>query len=136
MKLQFFLLADFANESGGKLNIIGTFNTISAQQFPVVHPTMYLVAKIVADPGEHDVKRAVKVLHLDEGENEPGEMEGEFTFPKPAPEHSPEVTFIFGIRDMQFEKPSRHEFQLLVDNVLLGVVPLRVVLRETAPQEN
>ncbi|MDD9955516.1 MAG: hypothetical protein OXP68_04785 [Anaerolineaceae bacterium] len=136
MELRIFLLADFANESAGKLNVIGAFNTINARQFPAIHPAMYLVAKIAAELGEFEVERKINVLHFDEDGKELMKMEGTFAFPKPQPGHSSEGTFIFGIRDMKFDKPSRHEFRLLVDNHLLGVVPLEIVQLETSAQAN
>jgi len=52
VELRIFLLADFANVSDRKLNVIGAFNTISTTDFPTQHPSMYLVAKIAAELGE------------------------------------------------------------------------------------
>lgn len=134
MDLRIFLLADFANESGGKLNVIGAFNTIRAHQFPAIHPTMYLVAKIAAELGEFDIEHSIRVLHFDEDANELGKMEVKVTFHRPAPGQSAESTFIFQLRDMTFERPCRSEFRLLADNHLLGVVPLEVVQLETPAQ--
>lgn len=63
MKVDIFTLCDSAQEYNGKLVIVGTFNSIGAKQFPVVHPEFALVARVVFDENEkgiHDVKFCIK----------------------------------------------------------------------------
>lgn len=63
MKVDIFTLCDSAQEYNGKLVIVGTFNSIVAKQFPVVHPEFALVARIVFDENEkgvHNVKFCIK----------------------------------------------------------------------------
>ena len=135
MELRIFLLADFANISAGKLNVIGAFNLIWAHQFPAVHPSMYLVAKLAAGYGEFGVERDFKILQHDEDGNELGKIEGRFTFPKPKTGERSEHTIIVGLRDLKFEKPSRYQFRILVNDILMGDIPLDVVQQNNLPQD-
>lgn len=63
MKIDIFTLCDSAQEYGGKLVIVGTFNTISASSFPVVHPELAVVARICflsSEGGIHNMEISIK----------------------------------------------------------------------------
>jgi hypothetical protein len=49
MKTEIFTFCDFAQESGGKLTVVGTFDTIIARNFPCVHPQLSLVIRLRFD---------------------------------------------------------------------------------------
>jgi hypothetical protein len=49
MKTELFTFCDFAQESGGKLTIVGTFDTIISRNFPCVHPQLSVVLRIRFD---------------------------------------------------------------------------------------
>lgn len=49
MKTEIFTFCDFAQENGGKLTIVGTFDTIMAKNFPCVHPQLAVVIRIRFD---------------------------------------------------------------------------------------
>lgn len=136
MKLGIFLLADYANGSGGRLNIMGVFNTIAAEQFPAQHPFMFLVAKVEAELGEQGKEHRFTLLRLDEDSNASKLIEDGFTIPEPAAGYrsNPHASFIFQLIDIPFEKPSLYEFRFLVDDHPLGSVHLDVVQRERTPQ--
>ena len=46
MKIELLALADFAADYGGKLSVVGIFDTIFARQMPAVHPHCCLAVKI------------------------------------------------------------------------------------------
>ncbi|MDR1215979.1 MAG: hypothetical protein LBK25_04785 [Treponema sp.] len=46
MKIEIFTFCDFAQENGGKLTIIGTFDTIIARSFPCIHPQLFIVIRM------------------------------------------------------------------------------------------
>lgn len=49
MKIPIFTLCDYAQSNGGKLNIIGTFNRIIAEKFPLKYsPVLYVVARVTS----------------------------------------------------------------------------------------
>ena len=55
MKVDIFTLCDSAQEYGGKLIIIGTFNSIYGKEFPTLHPEFALVARVVFGEDEKGV---------------------------------------------------------------------------------
>lgn len=129
MELRIFLLSDFANvDKEHKLNIIGAFNTVAAKQFPAVHPSMYLVAKVAAQLGEYGKQYGYQIVFFDEDAEELGKIEGKVTFPVPKgrQRHS-EFNLVLALRDIGFPKAGRYEFRLLMNDQILGVVPLDVI---------
>jgi hypothetical protein len=49
MKTEIFTFCDFAQENGGKLTIVGTFDTIISRTFPCVHPQLSVVIRLRYD---------------------------------------------------------------------------------------
>jgi hypothetical protein len=49
VKAELFTFCDFAQESGGKLTIVGTFDTIISRNFPCIHPQLSVVIRIRFD---------------------------------------------------------------------------------------
>ncbi len=59
MNADVFTLCDFAQESDGKLTIVGAFDTIYARRFPAVHPAMCLAVRLrfyIHEAGKHSIK--------------------------------------------------------------------------------
>jgi len=49
MKIELFTFCDFAQENGGKLTIVGTFDTIISRSFPCTHPQLSVVVRVRFD---------------------------------------------------------------------------------------
>jgi hypothetical protein len=49
MKIELFTFCDFAQENGGKLTVVGTFDTIISRSFPCVHPQLSVVIRLRFD---------------------------------------------------------------------------------------
>lgn len=63
MTVDIFTLCDSAKEYQGKLVIVGTFNTIVANQFPTIYPELAIVARAIMkqeEKGEHNLEVSVK----------------------------------------------------------------------------
>src|SRR2546425_11949134 len=59
MHVQIAALCDAATDYNGKLNLLGTFDTVLTQQMPAVHPQCSVALRIVFDKieeGHHKVK--------------------------------------------------------------------------------
>jgi hypothetical protein len=59
MTADIFTLCDFAQESDGKLTLVGAFDTIYARRFPAVHPAMCLTLRIrfyIHEAGTHAIR--------------------------------------------------------------------------------
>jgi hypothetical protein len=77
MHVDIFTLCDFAQESGGKLTVVGAFDTVFARQFPAMHPFMCLAMRLrfyIHEEGNHPIKiefagpDGAEVVHPIEGE--------------------------------------------------------------------
>ena len=49
MKVELFTFCDFAQENGGKLTVVGTFDTIISRNFPCIHPQLSMVIRLRFD---------------------------------------------------------------------------------------
>jgi len=59
VKTEIFALCDAATQSGGKLNILGTFDTIFSPQLPATHPQCSIALRLRferIEEGEHRIK--------------------------------------------------------------------------------
>ena len=62
MYVELFTLCDAANESHGKVNLLGVFDTMHATATPVVHPACAIVVKVRynrADAGNHELRLTI-----------------------------------------------------------------------------
>jgi hypothetical protein len=125
-------IADTANVSReGKLNITGIFNNINAPKFPVKHPWMVLVFVIEGDRGDAGAEHKLKVDLIDEdGNHMIPTLEGTITF-GPAgsgnPIHYPQI---IQLANVEFKKPGRHEFKILLNGEVRSTVPINIALVE------
>lgn len=116
------LAADYASidHYSGKLNVLGAFDRIYAQDFPTRHHAMHLVIKLGAELGEFGDTRKLIVKLMDEDANELLVIPMDFQVPNPSSGARPEVNAIVELRDVEFPKPGRYEFRIFVDKDLKG----------------
>jgi len=77
MTVDIFTLCDFAQESDGKMTVVGAFDTIYARQFPAVHPSMCLALRLrfyIHEAGTHSMR---VTLAGPDGKDLAGPIEGE-----------------------------------------------------------
>lgn len=132
------LVADYANSTvDGKLYIMGVFSRISASQFPVVHPEMFVVVQLRASRHEYNRRFKLEIKLLDE---DAAQIVGlTINAQVPQGERGQVVTMnhIIRMNSVQFPRPGDYEFSLLIDDDLKGIVPLQLTANVPAPrQEN
>ena len=127
MKLILFLVADYANITrDGKLNLMGIFNDIYAQNFPARHSSMHLVAKLAAELGEYGQTRDFTVKLLDADGNSIFDLSGQLQVPPGGQGRIPEVNLILELKDITFPKEGFYQFVLLVDKDHKGELSIYV----------
>jgi hypothetical protein len=128
MQLSMLLMADYATvDAGGKLNILGSFDSLSAQQFPVKHPLMHLVMRFQPELGEYGDTRKLRIVLVDEDGQELFQVSGDFQIPAlQKGQVAPALPIIFGIRDLEFPRPGRYEFRIFVDKEQKDFITLSV----------
>jgi hypothetical protein len=123
MKVEMFTFCDFAQENGGKLTIVGTFDTIVAKAFPCVHPVMSLVIRLrfdIFEFGVHDFR--IESRDLDGAtvaEAISGKMEVKGVGNATAVTH-----LVFGIGNLQFKSNGDINFVLYLNEKEIAVTPL------------
>lgn len=137
MELQVAVLCDAATDNNGKLNILGTFDTIFTGQLPAVHPQCSIALRMMfnkVEEGHHKVR----LNFVDE--------DGKSLMQKPIEQsvdvQVPEETiflsrnFIVNIQNLKFEKEGLYSIDIAVDGRQEGSIPLlvRVPPKAAPPQ--
>ncbi len=130
MNIQIAAVCDYAADYNGKLCIQGAFDTLCAQNFPVVHPQCSIAVRITFLPeenGRHDfVIRCV-------------DPDGKDCLP-PTPPIPLDVKFpssftpfvsrniVFSLQHLKFERQGLHRWLVQRQQETLAEIPLRVTL--------
>jgi hypothetical protein len=125
VKIELFTFCDFAQENGGKLTVVGTFDTIISRNFPCVHPQLSVVIRIRFDLWEfaaHTFRIETRCL---DGEvtMEPisGSLDVRGVGNSTAVSH-----LVFTIGNLRFKNPSVVNFTLYLDDKEASSIPLYV----------
>lgn len=134
MDIQIAVLCDAATDSNGKLNILGTFDTIYSTQLPVVHPQCSIAIRMTFGKVEEGAHR-VRLNFVDE--------DGKSVWPAPI-EMSVDVAvpdetiflsrnFIVNIQKLTLEKEGLYSIDIAVDGRQEGSIPLLVKIPPKPP---
>jgi hypothetical protein len=125
MKTELFTFCDFAQESGGKLTIVGTFDTIISRNFPCIHPQLSLVIRIRFDLWEfanHGFR--IETRDLD-GEMSIEPISGKIEV-KGAGNATSVSHLVFTISNLRFKSNGVVNFVLYVDEKEIASIPLYI----------
>jgi hypothetical protein len=133
MQVEIFTVCDAATVSGGKLNILGSFDTIGAHTFPSNHPLCAVVSKLRFDAGEEgrhwlemhfcdpDMRPVLKPIRQDFEIRTPGF-------------HSQTHIHVWQHLGFHLARPGDYYFELRIDGEMKSRIPLYVVQAPQAPQ--
>jgi hypothetical protein len=127
METEIFTLCDFAQDAGGKLTIVGTFDQIGSQTFPLVHPACSLACRLrfsEKEKGAHDFK--VRLVDAKGKEVIPS-IEGNINVGMPANNQYAAINLVGNLNQLKFEKEGRYSFELYVDGSWVTGLPLNLV---------
>ena len=135
MDIQIAVLCDAATDNNGKLNILGTFDTIFTSQLPAIHPQCSIALRMTFNKVEEGHHKA-KLNFVDE--------DGKSVMPPiemPVDVQVPEETiflsrnFIVNIQKLKFEKEGLYSIDIAVDGRQEGSIPLlvRVMPKQQPP---
>ena len=105
-----------------KCTLLGTFSTISAREFPVVH--RQLAVHVALTDGRGKVRIKLTLVGLDE--TEPPLFSGEGTIEFADPRVVAELNF--GLKNVKFPRPGEYRFQVYANDELLMERRLHVLL--------
>lgn len=127
IKVTLAALADGANVSReGKLNILGIFDVIHSQKFPMTHPQMLLVMRFEADFTESASRKKVEIHLMDADGKKMFVLPGEIKLGSGLPGEVIGTNQILTINMARFDAPGTYEFKILVDGEIKSEVPLKV----------
>jgi hypothetical protein len=127
METEIFTLCDFAQDAGGKLTIVGTFDQIGSQTFPLVHPACSLACRLrfsEKETGAHDFK--VRLVDA-KGKDVIPSIEGNINVGMPANNQYAAINLVGNLNQLKFEKEGRYSFELYVDGSWVTGLPLNLV---------
>lgn len=125
MKAEVFVLCDFAQDSGGKLSLMGAFDTLMARQVPVVHPFMCVAIRLrfaVYELGKHTIRvefHDPEDLLLIPPFDNSVKLES-------ISDDSGVTGLILQLAQVKFEKFGKHRVKLLLDGAEIAEAPLYV----------
>jgi hypothetical protein len=127
MNIQVAVLCDAATDDNGKLNLLGAFDTIYAQQLPAIHPQCSIALRITffsGDEGKHEL--SFHFVDADGRSIMPNfpPLPVEVTLPDDT--HFGTRNFIVNIQQLKFESPGLYSIDILVGDRSLASVPLMV----------
>jgi hypothetical protein len=134
MQLEIFTLCDAATEHAGKLNIIGTFDSLRAFEAPVAHPQCAIAGRLrfeAIEEGDH----RVSLTFADE--------DGNIVMPKfdstlgvnfQAGQRTVTSHFVIIIQQIRLPKFGEYTIDLAVDGRQLGSIPVYVTQVERPAQ--
>lgn len=126
MDVQVAVLCDAATDSGGKLNLLGAFDSIHAAEMPAVHPFCSVALRVAftnAEEGEHRIG-----LHFvnDDGQPIMPPIEQTVNIAVPDDAHFLTCNFIVNIQQLKFEAPGLYGIDVSLDGKLQSSIPLNV----------
>ena len=135
MDIQIAVLCDAATDNNGKLNLLGTFDTIFTSQLPAVHPHCAIALRMTfnkVEEGHHKVK-----LSFVDEDGRPVLQVPEMPVDVVVPEETIFLSrnVIVNVQGMKFEKEGLYSIDIAVDGRQEGSIPLlvRVMPKQAGP---
>jgi hypothetical protein len=133
MDVQVAVLCDAATDTGGKLNILGAFDTIHAAQLPAVHPQCSIALRVTFGGGEEGAHKLQLNFVNDDGQSVFPGMEIPVQITLPEESHFLTCNFVVNIQQLKFDAPGFYSVDLSLDGKPQASIPLLV--RYTPPPE-
>lgn len=126
MDIEIAALCDAATEQAGKLNLLGTFDRITASQFPFMHPLCAVVYRIRFNWSEQGA-HAFKVNFIDaDGRPIMPPLESRMEIRIPDGRESSVANVILMIQGLRFAAPGLYAIDLTVDGTPQRSLPLTI----------
>jgi hypothetical protein len=126
MEIQTAVLCDAATDQSGKLNILGTFDTIQTSALPAIHPQCSVALRMTfnkIEEGQHKLK-----LNFVDEDGHPVMPDIEIPIDVMVPDDTIFISrnFIVNIQKLKFDKPGLYSINIAADNHQVGSIPLLV----------
>ena len=126
MDIQVAVLCDAATDYKGKLNLLGTFNSVHTRELPADYPQCSIVLRVVfklVEEGSHKLR----INFVDEdGKFVMPSIELPFEVSVPENDSFAYRNFILNIQRLKFEKFGQHAVDIAIDGRQEASIPLEV----------
>ena len=128
MNIQVAVLCDAATDDNGKLNLLGSFDTIYAPQMPAVHPQCSVALRVTFQSGDEGTRKLS--LNFINADGRPIMQGIEISVPVTLPEEAHFLTrnFIVNIQQLKFTEPGLYSVDVRFDGKSEANMPLLVKL--------
>jgi hypothetical protein len=126
MKVEVLALCDFAADYGGKLTVVGVFDSIFARQMPAVHAHCCIAAKLRFEKIEEGAKKLRLTISDDDGKAVLPPIEIGITVAMPADARTNAIQVVANIGGMKIERYGEYSIDLALDGRHEGSIPLFV----------
>jgi len=126
MDLDTVMLADFANaDADGKLNVMGVFNIIRADGFPVRHAVMYVVTIVSASMAEVGSIKKIGIKLIDEDAKLTLlDFSRDVTVEQRPSGKRYRLNGVLRVNDIVFPQAGTYQISVLIDGQERGTVPI------------
>lgn len=126
MNIQVAVLCDAATDDNGKLNLLGAFDTIYAQQMPAIHLQCAVALRVTFQAGDEGTRKlSLNFINADgRAILQDIELPVKVTLPDDA--HFLTRNFIVNIRELKFDEPGLYSVDVRLDDETVASVPLLV----------
>jgi hypothetical protein len=132
MRHEVFCLCDAATEFQGKLNVLGTFDTMFTPQVPVIYPGCSIAIRLRVEQAEQG-QHAFRLSFIDEdGRDVIAPIGGSFGVNMAPGVPNVAVNLVINLQGTRLLRHGNHRIDLTVDNQLLCTLP--VFVRPPEPQ--
>ena len=126
MEVEIFTLSDYAENFNGKLTIVGTFDAINSNVFPVIQPICALSLRLrfsEKETGNHKVT----IRLIDKSSKELNKIDGDLTVMNPVNgSNYSSVNLVMKFNNLKFETEGQYSFELLIDGEWQRGLPLKL----------
>jgi hypothetical protein len=126
MTIHVAALCDAATDYNGKLNLLGTFDTIISRQFPAVHPQCSIALRISFDRIEEGAHKLKMNFGDEDGKLIMPSMEAPVDVAFPDDSTFIARNFIANIQQLKFERPGLYSIDVAIDGRSVTSIPLCV----------
>ncbi|MFL6590183.1 MAG: DUF6941 family protein [Chthoniobacterales bacterium] len=130
MQLEIFTLCDAATEHAGKLNIIGTFDSLRAFEAPVAHPQCAIAGRLRFEQIEEGEHRVTLAFADEDGNIVMPKFDSALTVQFAAGQRTVTSHFVILIQQLRLPKFGEYTIDLAIDGRQLGSLPFYVTKLE------
>lgn len=127
MKVELFAIADYAANQGGKLTIVGVFDTLVGSQMPIVHPSCSIAIKLRFEKIEEGSKRIRLNLSDEDGRSVLPSIDIPIDVQMRDDQHTCTREIVANLNNLKLERPGEFSFDLAIDGRHEASIPLFVV---------